>query len=419
MRSILGYLIINPMSQLPFLQPPTWSVSEITQYLRDLLENDGALQDLWVEGEISNLSRPSSGHMYFTLKDAGASLRCVMWRNAVERQGFIPSEGEAVGVHGFISIYPVSGQYQLYADWIRPAGEGALYLEFLQLKAKLEAEGLFDPTHKRPIPRWPRQLGLVTSPSGAAIRDVLNTLARRYALLEVVLAPAAVQGDEAPASIVSALESLNAVIGPDVILLVRGGGSIEDLSAFNDESVARAIFDSVAPLITGIGHETDFTIADFVADLRAATPTAAAELATPDREELRGDLREVDNRLRQSMRSIFETLSWELDGIKKSLKYHAPSAKIRYDRQRFDELTRRSENTLASTLRLKRMRLLGLHHNLSALNPTAILERGYAVVTQASGKPVSRVDQVQPGEDLNVQVSDGCFGVRVRDASEG
>jgi exodeoxyribonuclease VII large subunit len=404
------------MSQLSFSQPSSWTVSDITQYLRQLLENDVQLQDLWVEGEVSNLSRPSSGHMYFTLKDEGASLRCVMWRNAVARQQFIPSEGEAILVHGLIGIYPPSGQYQLYADLIQPLGEGALYLEFLQLKAKLEAEGLFDVQRKRPIPRWPQKLGVVTSATGAAIRDILNTLSRRYPLVEVILAAVAVQGEEAPDSIVSALQTMNAVVNPDVILVARGGGSIEDLAAFNSERVARAILASKAPVITGIGHEIDFTIADFVADLRAPTPTAAAELATPDRAELHVALMENQNRLRASMKSYLEAVSWQVEALRKSLKYNAPVVKIRYGIQQVDELSRRAEITLAHSLRLKRTHLQGLLHNLYALSPKAILERGYAVVTQSSGKPVRSVDQVYPGEDLQVQVSDGKFGVRVQEA---
>jgi exodeoxyribonuclease VII large subunit len=413
MQSILCTLVCTPMSQLPFSQTSSWSVTDITHYLRQLLENDAELQDLWVEGEISNLSRPSSGHLYFTLKDESASLRCVMWRTAVARQRFTPNEGQAILVHGSISIYPPSGLYQLYADLIHPLGEGVLYLEFLELKEKLEAEGLFDAEHKRPIPRWPKKLGIVTSPTGAAIRDMLNTLSRRYPLVEVILAAAVVQGEEAPESIVAALESLSKFAHPDVILVARGGGSIEDLAAFNSERVARAILASPVPVITGIGHEIDFTIADFVADLRAPTPTAAAELATPDQGELRQSLMENQKRLNSSIRSYLETIRWKVDALKKGLKYNAPVVKIRYGRQQVDELSRRAETSLLHHLRLKGMHLEGLLHNLEALNPKAILERGYAVVSQTNGTPVRSVYQVHPGEDLQVQVSDGEFGVQV------
>ncbi|MEJ2759898.1 MAG: exodeoxyribonuclease VII large subunit, partial [Anaerolineales bacterium] len=248
------------------------------------------MQDIWIRGEISNLSLPKSGHMYFTLKDAQASIRCVMWRSQVSRLLNLPQEGEAVEVHGSVSVYEAGGQYQLYADQIRPAGEGQLYQEFLKLKNKLEAEGLFDPDRKRPIPAAPKVVGVVTSPTGAAIRDMLNTLRRRYPLTAVVLAPASVQGESAPAEVAAAILRLNEYAHPDVILVGRGGGSIEDLWAFNSELVARAIAASPAPVISGVGHETDFTIADFVADLRAPTPTAAAELASPDQMEVRGIL---------------------------------------------------------------------------------------------------------------------------------
>ena len=278
----------------PSLFPPSaWSVADVNRYLRDLLESDHNLNDLWVKGEVSNFSRPRSGHLYFTLKDEKASLRCVMWRNSAQRQAYLPSDGDLVEVHGSVSVYEVAGQYQLYADTIKPLGEGALFQEFLRLKAKLEAEGLFDEERKRPIPIWPSRIGIVTSPTGAALRDMVDTLRRRYPLVEVILAPSAVQGREAPPEIVAGLQNLNRTAAPDVILLARGGGSIEDLWAFNDENVARAITASNAPVITGIGHQTDFTIADFVADLRAPTPTAAAELATPNRDDMQLVLAEV------------------------------------------------------------------------------------------------------------------------------
>ena len=220
---------------------PRWTVSTLTRYLRQLLESDANLQDVWVQGEISNLSRPASGHLYFTLKDSGASLRCVMWRNEAARVRLALQDGQSVEAHGKISLYEAGGQYQLYADLVRPLGEGALYQEFLRLKALLEAEGLFDTARKRPLPDSPRQIGIVTSPTGAALRDILNTLRRRLPLVKVILAPTPVQGDEAPPAIVSALRSLNRVGAPQVIILARGGGSIEDLWAFNDERVVRAV----------------------------------------------------------------------------------------------------------------------------------------------------------------------------------
>ncbi len=389
------------------------TVTALTGYLRELLESDDFLQDLYVQGEVSNLSRPSSGHLYFTLKDSGASLRCVMWRNAVLRQRTLPRDGDAVEVHGYISIYEVGGQYQLYADLIRPLGEGLLYQEFLRLKARLEAEGLFDPERKREIPRWPQRIGIVTSPTGAALRDMLNTIRRRYPLVEVVLAPTPVQGEEAPPGIVAALQALNQVVHPDVILLARGGGSIEDLWPFNDERVARAILDSSAAVITGVGHETDFTIADFVADLRAPTPTAAAELATPDQSDLRLGLDELAGRLGRAASASISASQWRLTHLRNRLILHSPRVRLQTDRQRLDELARRAERAFDHFLRLRRARLDSLEGRLGSLSPQAVLARGFAVVTDPTGRVIHSVGQVTAGDALDVHVQDGEFGVQV------
>ena len=407
------------MSQLPLFEPPTWTVTDLTGYLRELIESDLNLQDVWVLGEVSNLSRPSSGHIYFTLKDVNASLRCVIWRNAVTRQGFIPRDGDAIEVHGGIGVYEASGQYQLYADLIRPAGEGELYQEFLVLKARLEAEGLFDPERKRPIPKWPRRIGIVTSATGAALRDMLDTLRRRYPVVEVILAPTPVQGKEAPPGIVAALEHLNRIVTPDIILLGRGGGSIEDLWAFNDERVARAIVTSNGPVITGVGHETDFTIADFAADLRAPTPTAAAELATPNRTDLLATIFELIQRLERSMQTVMSTHRWELSELVNSLQLNSPRGRVRNDRQRLDELQHRAGVAIKHRLKIHRERLFGSEQRLLSLNPISILERGFAVVSHPDGRLVRGVEQVKPGDPLNVLVSNGDFDVQVSGSSEG
>jgi exodeoxyribonuclease VII large subunit len=407
------------MEQLPLFQPPAWTVTDLTRYLRQLLENDFNLQDLWVVGEVSNLSRPSSGHLYFTLKDAGASLRCVMWRNTVLRQAHLPGDGEAVEVHGAIGVYEAGGTYQLYADLLRPAGEGALFQEFLRLKARLEAEGLFDPARKRPLPAWPATIGIVTSPTGAALRDILDTIRRRFPLARVVLAPTPVQGDEAPAGIVSALEQLNRLAGPALILLARGGGSIEDLWAFNDERVVRAVVASQAPVIAGVGHETDFTLADFAADLRAPTPTAAAELATPDQAELRLDLAEARAHLEASAASVLAAGQGQLREMGIRLRLLTPMGRVRRDRQRLDELARLAALGLAHGLAIRRAQLTGLGERLFSLNPLTILERGYSLVTKPDGQLVRRLGQVRTGEDLSVRVSDGSFDVRVQDTGSG
>jgi exodeoxyribonuclease VII large subunit len=390
------------------------TITELTRYLRELLEDEPILQDLWVQGEVSNFSRPSSGHLYFTLKDTGASLRCVMWRNAALRQVQLPVEGEAVEVHGYISIYEVGGQYQLYADLIRPIGEGLLYQEFLRLKARLEAEGLFDPERKRPVPRWPRRIGIVTSPTGAAVRDILNTLARRYPLAEVILAPTPVQGVEAPPGIIAAIQNLNQTIHPEVILLARGGGSLEDLWAFNDEGVVRAVAASQAPVITGVGHETDFTLADFAADLRAPTPTAAAELATPNQADLRIDLDEQAQNLFRITSAALETQHWVLNDIQNRLKRVSPLARLQSDRQRLDEFMHRNVRTLAHRFDIERARLHSLQAQLESLNPQAVLQRGYAIVTRQDGQRVSQTAQVKPGDPLTIRVSDGSLVAEVK-----
>jgi exodeoxyribonuclease VII large subunit len=408
------------MDQLPlFTQPQTpYTVSEINAYLRDLMEGDRVLQDLWVQGEVSNLSRPKSGHMYFTIKDSQAALRCVMWRNQVASLSYLPGDGDAVEVHGSISVYEAGGQYQLYADRIRPLGEGLLYQEFNRLKQKLEAEGLFDPERKRPIPEVPRRIGIVTSPTGAALRDMLNTLRRRYPLVEVILAPAAVQGESAPGEIIQAIKILNEFAHPDIILVARGGGSIEDLWAFNDENVARTIAASEAPVISGVGHETDFTIADFAADLRAPTPTAAAELATPDQVELRSGLLEFLGSLARVMEALAQDWRWSLEELNRRLDRSSPEGRLRTGRQRLDELVRRGGLVLGHRVQLQRARLSGMQQQLVALSPQGVLGRGYAVVSKEKGGVVRRVADVDAGDALNIRVSDGEFGAEVKGEGE-
>lgn len=392
---------------------PRWTVTDLTRHLRQLLDGDPGLQGIWVQGEISNLSRPSSGHIYFILKDPGASLRCVMWKTEAARLRFALQEGMAIEAHGSLGIYEVAGQYQLYADSLRPLGEGALYQEFLRLKALLEAEGLFDTTRKRPIPASPRRIGIVTSPSGAALQDMLNTLRRRMPLAEVILAPAPVQGDEAPLALVAALQALNRAAMPEVILLARGGGSIEDLWAFNDERVVRAVTELQAPVITGVGHETDFTLVDFASDLRAPTPTAAAEMATGITVlELRQRLIEMTQILVVSMGTLFERQRHLLEGFQSGLRFYSPLRRVQTDRQQVDELNRRGNAAQAHRLELASARLRGLENRLVALSPLAVLQRGYAVITK-NNQVVASKSQVQDGDALRVRLRDGEFSARV------
>jgi exodeoxyribonuclease VII large subunit len=379
------------MEQEFFSGSPSLSVSEITSYLRQLLESDEILRDVWVRGEISNLSQPSSGHVYFTLKDAAAALRCVIWRTTAQRLKTDLANGSAVEVHGYISVYEPNGQYQLYIDALRLAGEGWLYQEFLRLKARLEAEGLFEPERKRPIPARPRTIGIVTSPTGAALQDMLNTMAARYPLAEVVLAPTAVQGDEAPPAIARALNKLNRIVKPDIIILARGGGSLEDLWAFNDERVVRAVASSAAPVITGIGHETDFTLCDFAADLRAPTPTGAAVMAVPDMADLRGELRSAFTLLDGILHTRLDASRQRLMDIRRRLDQLSPRRQVQNGRQRLDDMQERMARALAAYEQLRRARLDGLQQRLHALNPLAVMQRGVAVVHSADGRLLSSV----------------------------
>jgi len=394
----------------------TYSVAELTAYIRQLFDHDERMQDVWVEGEVSNMTRAASGHLYFTLKDSKAQLKCVMWRSSAERQSYVPDYGDAIIVHGAISIYEQNGVYQLYADRIRPAGVGDLYLQFEQLKAKLDEEGLFDPLRKRPIPEYPRTIGVVTSADAAAFQDIQNVLRRRYPMAQVILSPTLVQGVEAPVQIVKALHKLNEQTDCDVILLCRGGGSIEDLWAFNAEAVARAVADSRIPVISGVGHETDFTIADFAADLRAPTPSAAAELATPDSVELRVTLDEFTRALDASATASLRQRRQRLDDQVWSLRQVSPLAQVRNARQRIDDWTALLNAGQRARLRLLRERLAARAAALASASPSAILERGYAIVTLSeSGDRLASVDEAKPGVGVTVQLHDGEFKARVED----
>lgn len=413
--SAQGRAYARIMNQLPLIENPFWTVTSLTLYLRDLFENDEALQDLWVQGEISNFTRAASGHLYFTIKDSGSALKCVMWRSQAGRLKFAPRDGLAIEAHGSIRIYEAQGQYQLYADALRPAGEGALYQEFLRLKARLEAEGLFDPERKRLIPDWPQRIGIVTSPTGAALQDMLNTIRRRFPLVEVIIAPSSVQGSEAPAELIAALDLLNKDAQPDVILLARGGGSIEDLWAFNDENLARAIAASLAPVITGVGHETDFTIADFVSDLRAPTPTAAAELATPTQEDLRASIEEYRQTLARLIDQRLIMEKSRMDRFLHRLALRSPETRIRSHRQSLDEANYRLRITLLHTLRIKQGNLSAFEKRLHALNPSAILQRGYAALRTTDAQPVRSVAQVSIGDILHARLADGKLAVEVNE----
>ena len=396
--------LFGPSPQNPY------TISQITRHIKELFDTDFQLQDVWLEGEVSNFSRSAAGHAYFTLKDAAASIHCVLWRSIAARQPNLPRDGDTIIAHGHITVYEAQGRYQFYVDSWQQAGVGLLYLEFEALKARLAEEGLFAPERKRPLPPFPRCVGVVTSPTGAALRDILHVLGRRFPLTRVLLAPTLVQGAEAPPQIVAALRALQSQPEVDVIIVARGGGSLEELWAFNDERVARAIAASRVPVISGVGHETDFTIADFAADVRAPTPSAAAEIAVPDQAELRDALQMRNRRLVQLIQSKIARERRALEAQTQSLRRLSPRSRIDALRQRVDELTRASATYVAHRLTLCRERLRARTLQLQGMNSYAILARGYAIVRQReSGLVVRSVAQVQTGAQLDVRVSDGEF----------
>ncbi len=396
------------------------TVSALTLHIQNLLRRDDPLQDVWVLGEIGSWRRYSSGHAYFTLKDPGARLAGVMWRSHLLQQPWLPQEGDQVLVHGYVDVYPDRGIYQLYADAIRPAGRGELYARFEALKARLAAEGLFDRERKRPLPERPARIGVVTSEEAAALRDVLRTLHQRWPLVEVVLFPTRVQGVDAPDQIVAALaeagrfgrEGAPTPGAPlEVILLVRGGGSLEDLWAFNDERVARAVAGSPVPVVTGVGHETDFTIVDFVADHRAPTPTAAAAAVVPDRADWIAQLRGRAQALLQEAQSHLRRERRQLQMLETRLRRAHPERALERHRQRLDEQTARLHRSMAYRLQRLQERLAGARGHLEALNPHQVLARGYSIVQKADGQVVVRPQQVHPGERLAVRAHGGTYTV--------
>ncbi len=394
------------------------TVSQLADHLTVVLRADELLADVTVVGEISNSLLASSGHFYFSLKDANATLSCVMWRSAARTLFQTPQEGQRVVVHARVDFYAPRGQIQLIVDAMRrEAGIGDLYLEFEQTKARLQAEGLFDAARKRRLPVFPRRIGLVTSPVGAALRDFLRIAGGRWPIADVLLAPSLVQGDQAPASLQAALYALYARQDVDVIVLARGGGSIEDLWAFNDEGLARLIAQSPVPVVTGIGHETDFTIADFVADQRQPTPSAAAAAVTPDGDALRQSLDAVADQITARMRGGLDRRRQQMQQAEALLLRFSPRFRIDRQRQTAAEMERRLTWAWSGQQRRRRQDVQTLHQRLAALNPGAVLARGYAIVQSDAGHVIQSVDQVQTGDPLTVRVADGAFPVLVRPRS--
>ncbi len=435
------------------------SIRELNRYIKLKLEGDQRLQDIWVRGEISNFTRHSSGHMYFTMKDESGRLKCIMFASYNQRLPFVPKDGMKVLARGGVSVFERDGAYQFYVTAMQPDGIGSLYMAFEQLKKKLETEGLFSPHLKRPIPRFPKAVGVITSPTGAAVRDILITLQRRHPAVPVLLFPVSVQGKSSAPSIVKAIEKMNALAEVDVLIVGRGGGSLEELWAFNEEAVARAIRASRIPVISAVGHETDFTIADFAADLRAATPTAAAELAVPHAEELRQHLAHLRSRMGKSLRLIMSKSKerWQhaarspyftqprrtllaqaerLDRLRDRLVFRAqsqsgraqerlarisgrlaganPAEQAGFARKRLDGTNRALELAMANTLKGAQSKFAAAVRHLDALSPLKIMGRGYSLVYDEQEKHLIRTTlEVQPGDLVRVRLSDGRLDCQV------
>ena len=400
-------------------KPKPWTVTQVTRCIKECVEkNVGAV---WVEGEISNFKTYGSGHCYFTLKDDGAQLPCVLWRDSAERLAFMPEDGAKVIAQGRVSVYEPRGQYQLVVERMEPLGAGALAVAFEQLKRKLTAEGLFDVERKRLIPEFPRCIGIVTSPTGAAIQDLLKVIFNRWPA-SIIVAGARVQGDGAAAEICVAIQRLNNLNGadrPDVLIIGRGGGSIEDLWAFNEEKVARAIAASAIPTISAVGHEVDFTIADFVADVRAATPSHAGELVVPMYNEYRGRLEGLRGMLPAALLHRVEVARNRLDAIEQSYALRHPEGRLSALRQRLDDLTARMLPAGERRIGIARHAIAACAGRLDSLSPLKVLERGYSLTTKPDRTLIRSIHDVKPGDAIRTRVGDGVIESKVEGTRAG
>lgn len=399
--------------------PSALTVSQVNFFVKSLLESDGRLNDVLVTGEISNFTdHYRSGHLYFSLKDEKSVLKAVMFSGSARRLKFRPADGMKVIIRGRVSVYEPSGQYQLYAEDMQPAGIGALSIAFEQLKSRLEQEGLFDPAHKRPLPRYPRRIGVITSPTGAAVRDILQITARRWPVAEIVFSPVLVQGEGAPAQLVEALGNMNRKRACDVIIIGRGGGSLEDLWAFNDEGLARAVYGSEIPVVSAVGHETDFTICDFAADQRAPTPSAAAELSTPDIREERRRVLSFHGYFHEKARTTVEYLRQSLDLLSQDSPLGQPERMLDPWKQELGVLFGRAIGAIGEKLDRESRELSLLSGRLDALSPLKVLSRGYAVVTDEEGSVVRNAGQLSPGDLVTLRLAAGQARAEVLEKTE-
>ena len=390
-----------------------FSVTQLNEYVRMLLDGNAVLSDIWIKGEISNFTNHRTGHLYYSVKDAGATVRVVMFKAHAARLKFEPRDGMKVLLHGRVSAYVPGGQYQFYADMMEPDGLGSLYLAFEQCKARLEAEGLFDPARKKPIPKLPGRVGIITSPTGAAIRDIINVTGRRYPQGELLIFPSLVQGDQAAAYLAGGIRYFNRARNVDVIIIGRGGGSIEDLWAFNDERLAREIAACEIPVISAVGHETDFTICDFVADLRAPTPSAAAELVFPDRRALKAELEARLARIGALTMSGVQARRRQLQTLAASRAMRSPTTVLAEKQMRVDELWMRLQSAGQQMTERKKSALAASVGKLEALSPLAVLQRGYAVAADQNGEVATSASAFEAGQPMTVRFADGMVNATV------
>lgn len=389
------------------------SVTQLNNYVKTLIDSDDFLSGVAIRGEISNFKRHTSGHLYFTLKDERSEIAAVMFRGMADRLTFAPKSGMKVTVYGRVSVYEATGKYQIYVNAMVNDGAGALYEQYMRLLEKLKAEGLFDTARKKPLPRFPKKIGIVTSPTGAAIRDMINVTGRRFPSAELLICPALVQGAEAPADLVRALTLIDAVGECDVIIIGRGGGSAEDLWAFNDEALVRAVAAARTPIISAVGHETDTTLCDYAADMRAPTPSAAAEQAVPDRMALMQSIDEKGDRLDRAVERIFGAYRARIDANARHLSSLSPDAKLSAMKQRIASCHGMIESRMNSLFEKKRLAFSGAVARLEDVNPLAVIRRGYGMAMDGDGKVVTTVDKIEVGDKLSVLVGDGVINTRV------
>ena len=403
---MINYSFDDNGNQLP---PKNKTVTEINEYIKWLIDGEAQLQDVYVVGELSNFKKHTTGHCYFSLKDEKCEIRAVMFASYARKLRFKPENGMKLVVHARVSVYPQGGSYQLYVDDMQPDGIGALYLAYEQLKNKLSNEGLFDDIYKKQIPKYPKRIGVITSPTGAAIRDIINVSTRRMPNIQILLYPTLVQGPEAPYELTRAVEYFNIENNVDVIIIGRGGGSIEDLWAFNDENLARAIFNSKIPIISGVGHEIDFTICDFVADIRASTPSAAAEIATTDIKETIKNLNDFEYRALNSLVGYVNFCRDKLENIKTNRIFKYPESLLDIPKMLFSASVELLKSTMNEINLLNREEFAKINAKLYALNPMAVLSRGYGVVYDENNDILKSINNVLVGNKIKVRLCDGEF----------